>query len=493
MQTPAKVVTSLCLAAGIFVAGYIANRQPAPVASSASVKQVLYYTCPMHPQYKSDRPGDAPCCGMRLVPVYAGAESKPDPAGSDPPGVVQVSAARQQLIGVRTDEVRRAATSYLLRVPGRITVDEGRLYRLVAAVDGWVRTLGQNTAGSFVEKDQILASYYTSNLLAASQTLLYAMATNEQSGQGYLGTRTPTALSFQVAIDSLRSLGMSERQIEELRKARQATSEIHIYSPITGFVLARSISPGQRFDKGTELYRIGDISHVWVLTDIFEKDREFLRPSALATVHYRGRELPARMSDVLPQFDPQTRTLKTRFELDNPGYILRPDMFVDVDLHVNMPAALTAPADAVIDSGRRKVVFVERGGGFFEPRLVETGWRLGDRIEITKGLEPGERIVVSGNFLIDSESRMKLAAAGAAGSAPQEKHPALASGGPAPPEKDPVCGMEVDPKAPNSIKAQHGGKTYYFCSDYCKKAFEANPGKYSPKKPPAQHANGGPA
>lgn len=459
MPTPAKVTVSLCIAVGIFVAGYMANRLRVPVGSSAAVRQVHYYTCPMHPQYKSERPGDCPSCGMRLVPVYAvQAGDKPSPADAGAPGMLEVSAATQQLIGVRTDQVRKASTSYLLRVPGRITVDEARLYRLTAATDGWIRELGQNTAGSFVEKDQVLASYYTSNLLTASQTLVYAMATNEQAGQGYLGTqRTPTAFSLQTAIDSLRSLGMSDGQIEEIRRTRQAASLIHIYSPIAGFVLARNISPAQRFDKGAEMYRIADIGHVWVMTDIFEKDRAFVRPGALATVRYDGREFAARMSKVLPQLDPDLRTLKTRFELDNPGYILQPNMFVDVEIQVNMPAAITAPADAVIDSGRRKTIFVDRGNGLFEPRQVETGWRLGDRVQIVRGLEPGERIVVSGNFLIDSESRMKLAA---------QTPPAPEQGGMV---KDLVCGMDVDPKAPSTLKVQHDGQTYYFCSEHCKK------------------------
>jgi Cu(I)/Ag(I) efflux system membrane fusion protein len=234
------------------------------------------------------------------------------------------------------------------------------------------------------------------------------MAANEQTGQGYLGAqRSPTAFSLQSAIDSLRSLGMSEGQIGDIQRTHQAVSMIHIYSPIAGFVLARNISPAQRFDKGAELYRIADIGHVWVMADVFEKDLKFVRPGVLATVRYGGHGFTARMSDVLGQLDSESRTLKIRFELDNPGHILLPNMFVDVEVQVNMPAAVVVPADAVIDSGRGKTVFVERGNGVFEPLLVETGWRLGDRVEITKGLEPGERIVVSGNFLIDSESRMK--------------------------------------------------------------------------------------
>jgi RND family efflux transporter MFP subunit len=475
MTTPAKLAFAICAAAGLFVAGYMANRQPGPAVSSASTNRVLYYTCPMHPQYKSDRPGDAPCCGMRLEPVYADTvPAKARPATADVPGMVLVGSGQQQLIGVRTDEVKRAPVSHLLRVPGRIAVDDGRLYRIVAAADGWIRTLGPNPAGTFVKKDQILASYYAPNFQAAQQTLLFALDNADQlvrQRELRITSQRPNAsTNVQIAMDAVRGLGMNDTQIEEIRRTRAYASEIHVYSPTSGFVIARNISPEQRFDKGSELYRIADLGHVWVMTDLFEKDRAFARPGAAARVRYEGREYRARMSDVLPQFDPQSRTLKTRFELDNPGYLLRPDMFVDVELHVDMPAAITAPADAVIDTGRRQTVFVECGAGCFAPRQVETGWRLGDRVQITAGLEPGERIVVSGNFLIDSESRMKLAAASTA-AAPRM----------APAEIDPVCGMSVDPHAPDAIKSQHGGKTYYFCSRQCKKSFDASPEKYVPK------------
>jgi membrane fusion protein, copper/silver efflux system len=486
MQTPVRITLAAGLVAGIFLAGYMTHRQTGSVVAPASVRQVLYYTCPMHPQYKSDRPGEAPCCGMRLVPVYAG--SQPGQADTSlPNGAIKIGSAQQQLIGVRTAEVERAPASYRLRVPGRIAVDDERLYRVVAATDGWIRQLGKNASGSFVKKGQFLASYYTQNLLAAAQTFVFALQTNAQveRGEATIGyQRTPTALNLQVALDSLRSLGMSEVQIEAIRQTRIAPSEVDLYSPVTGFVLTRNLSPTQRFDKGSEMYRIADISHVWVMADILEKDRRLVSPGAVATVRYQGREFQARMGDTLPQLDSQSRTLKTRFELDNPGYILGPDMFVDVELHVDMPAAITAPADAVIDTGRRKTVFVERGNGFFEPRLVETGWRIGDRVQVTSGLEPGERIVISGNFLIDSESRMQLAAASTGSSAQTDGA-----------EKDPVCGMEVDSKAPGVLVSEHGGKTYHFCSSQCKKSFDANPGKYVTRKSLARDTNGeqGPA
>jgi Cu(I)/Ag(I) efflux system membrane fusion protein len=202
------------------------------------------------------------------------------------------------------------------------------------------------------------------------------------------------------------------------------------------------------------------------MTDVFEKDRPFLKPGAVATVIYQGRRLKARMSDALPQFDAQSRTLKTRFELDNPDHLLQPDMFVDVELDVEMPPAVTVPADALFDSGLRKTVFVDRGNGSFEARRVETGWRLGDRVEIVRGLMEGERIVGAANFLLDSESRMKAAAAGIAN-----------------PEVDPVCGMEVDrDRARRSARTSaYENVEYCFCSEGCKKTFDANPAKYGAK------------
>lgn len=470
-MTPSKFAAGLFLAAGIFAAGFSAHRIPASIASSDPVRPTLFYICPMHPGYKSDHAGDCPSCGMRLV--------RAEPGAAGAPGVVRVNAATQQLIGIQTTEVRREAASHRMRATGRVTVDEGRLYRLVAAADGWVRELGQNTTGVFVRKDQLLVSYYVRDLVATQQNFLYADQLNAQAEQqqaNVVAQRASAGLNFRLALDALRSLGMTDLQITELQKTRTAISELRVYSPADGFVLSRSISPEQRFDKGTELYRIADISRLWVMADVFEKDREFLSPGARATVRYRGREFHARMSSALPQFDPQSRTLKTRFEIDNPGYLVRPEEFVDVEVHVQAPSAVTAPVDAIVDSGRRKTVYVARGNSF-EPRLVKTGWRLGDRVEIIEGLQRGERVVVAGNFLIDSESRMQTAA----------ETPAVPEAAGA---RDPVCGMKVDPNASGAIQTRHGGKTDTFCSVKCRREFEESAKQFVTGKQPARDAGG---
>ena len=471
MRTPAKVLVGVILAAGIFLAGYMANRPPVPVVSQGATRQASTYACPMHPQYTADRPGDCPSCGMRLEPSAAGGgRRKSESAGLDNPGMVVVGAARQQLIGVRTDEVRLDSSSHVLRVPGRIAVDDQRLYRIVAAADGWIVALGKNTVGRFVKKNEFLASYYQKDLLYTERLFLLSIPANEPlqtqtKDFSQASLRTAGSANPQFPIDSLRGLGMSDLQIEEIHRTRTASPHISIYSPVSGFVLTRNISPSQRFDKGTELYRIADISRVWVMTGIFEKDRQFLKPGGEATIVYQGRRLKARMSDALPQFDAQSRTLKTRFELDNPDHVLQPDMFVDVEFEAAVAPAVTVPAEAVLDSGLRRTVFVDRGNGYFEPRRVETGWRAGERVQILKGLMPGERVVISGNFLLDSESRMMSAAQAALGAA----------------AKDPVCGMDVDEKraAAASMKSEHGGTTYFFCAAECKKRFDAEPARYA--------------
>jgi RND family efflux transporter MFP subunit len=259
---------------------------------------------------------------------------------------------------------------------------------------------------------------------------------------------------------------MSEQQMKELANTKQITDKIFIVAPATGFIIARNVSPGQQFEKGFEWYRIADLSRVWVLADLFRNETEYVRPGmkVRVTLPETKKSLNAVVSTVLPQFDATSRTLKVRLELDNPGYTLRPDMFLDVEFPVTLPSALTIPADAVLDSGLKKTVFVDQGNGIFEPREVETGWRMGDRVEIVRGLKPGERIVISGNFLIDSESRLELAASGMYGTL----------------SKDPVCGVDVSINKAQKTgrKSTYQGKTYYFSSDECKEKFDKNPHSY---------------
>jgi Cu(I)/Ag(I) efflux system membrane fusion protein len=197
-----------------------------------------------------------------------------------------------------------------------------------------------------------------------------------------------------------------------MAKRRELVQDIQVESPVDGIVLKRSVSPGLRFDRGFEFYRIADLNHVWILADAYRDQVQFIRRGASAriTSAEASRTLSATVSQSEPIFDEATLTLKVRLEAANPKLALKPGMFVDVELPVNLPPTLVVPADAIVDTGLRKTVFVDRGNGYFEPRLVETGWRIGDDVQVTKGLVNGEHIVISGTFLVDSESRMKAVA-----------------------------------------------------------------------------------
>lgn len=447
MTTPAKLTVVVSIAAVSFLVGrYGRNPQAA-----SSGRRILYYHDPMHPAYKSDKPGIAPDCGMQLEPVYAdgGAAEAPKPAGA-----IEVGAEKQQMIGVKVEPAVKGSASYTVRVPGRVVLDERRIFRVSAPVDGWVRTAGPIATGDIVRKDQVLATYYNRDFLTAQQTYLYALNTmdrfqdNESAEQLKL-----TKAQMRAAEENLEFLGMGEAQIREIARTRQVARNVELRAPVSGLVLVRNAFPGLRFDRGTELFRVGELEHVWVLADVFEHDARLVQAASRVAVRRQGRLIPVQMSQALPQFDPVSRALKIRLEVDNPALELRPDMFVDVEFQATLPREIHVPVDAVIDSGLRKTVFVERAKGVFEPRRVETGWAHGDRIAITKGVEEGERIVVAGTFLIDSESRLRAAVT----------------------DKDPVCGMEVNS---SQTSLRYRGKTYHFCSDHCKKAFEAAPDRY---------------
>ncbi len=468
MKRTYAIAAVLAVAVCLFLAGLWTGRRSPGVAAAAGGRKVLYWVDPMHPAYKADKAGIAPDCGMQLEPVYA--DGSTGDGKTLPAGAAKVTPERRQMIGVKVGTVERAGGTRTIRTLGRVAVDETRVYRVNAATDGWIREVSSATAGSHVKKDQTLASFYAPEFLASQQSFIYALSALDRFEVS--GKETPeqirlTNYNVLAARNGLENLGMSARQVEELRKTRQVAQKIHVVSPADAFVLARNVSLGQRFEKGSELYRLSDLSHVWILADLFEREGQEIKPGQVAkvTLPYQGKSLTARVSDLPPQFDPATRTLKLRLETHNPGFALRPEMFVDVEFTVAYSPTLTVPADAVLDSGLRQTVYVETEPGVFEPRKVETGWSLGDSVEIVKGLMPGEKIVLSGNFLVDSESRMRAAVAGVRGES----------------SKDPVCGMDVDEtKARAAGKtSQHGGAAYYFCSDGCKKEFDANPAKHT--------------
>jgi membrane fusion protein, copper/silver efflux system len=379
-------------------------------------RRVLYWVDPMHPAYRSDKPGTAPDCGMALEPVYA------DDAGhslittdDSLPGAVKIDPGTQQLYGIQLAKVETASGQGTIRFFGRVAADQTRVYRVNLGTDGFVKETHDDAVGNHVTKDQHLAVVYSPEFLSVAGGYLSA---NERapaaSGSSKDNTAPSTTLgagSSQARADRLRNLGMSDSQIDEISSNHKIPENVYVVSPTDGFILARNISPGVRFERYMDMYTIADLSRVWILAEVFGRDAKVFRPGAMArvTLTDTGETFAARVSDVLPEVDPATRVLKVRLEADNPGFKLRPDMFVNVELAASMASGLTVPADAVVDSGLSKRVFVQTTAGLFQARAVETGWRLNNRVQIVKGLREGESVVAAGTFLVDSESRLQTA------------------------------------------------------------------------------------
>jgi Cu(I)/Ag(I) efflux system membrane fusion protein len=383
-------------------------------------RHVLYYVDPMHPSYKSDKPGIAPDCGMPLVPVFAEdiENARPSsPLAGLPAGAVAIDAATQRLIGIRVASVEKTGATRTVRVIGRVAPEDTRVYRINSGLDGFIRETYDDSVGMLIRKDQKLASYYSpdflavaSGFLAASERVPGAVGNDGSRTMPFPGTLSKQGVSsMQGYTDRLRNLGMSDVQIKRMADTRQLPESIDIVAPADGFILARNISRGQHFDHDMEFYRIADLSRVWVVAEIYEHEAPYLRPGGPAQINLKneGRQLLARIDDSLPQSEAGNGAVKLRLEVDNPKFILRPEMVVDVEFPIRVPPTVTVPMDALIDSGARSRVYVEHGEGIFEPREVETGWRFGERVEIRRGLLPGERVVVEATFLVDSESRLK--------------------------------------------------------------------------------------
>jgi membrane fusion protein, copper/silver efflux system len=480
MNKPAAVGSLLVIALGAFIAGRFSGESSPK--NQPSSKRILYYVDPMHPAYKSDKPGIAPDCGMALEPVYEGDD--PSAKLQLPAGAVSITPEKQLLIGVRVEEVERNSGSRLVRTTGRVAPDDNRVYRLMAGTDGWIQSLEDSPAGTVVKKDQVLATFYSREFRNAEQAYLGSLATIDRLKGGREDEQgREINSSIRINEEQLRTLGMDEPQIRELAKTRQVTADIKIVAPTDGIVLSRSISPQQRFEKGTEFYRVADLSKIWIVADVFSDETSALRPGTKATVLIRelSKTVTATVNDSPPLFDATSRTLKLRLETDNPGMLLRPDMYVDVEFRMPVPPGISIPAEAVLDSGMQKIVYLETGDGVFEPRPVELGTSFGNRVTVKQGLAEGDRVVTAGNFLIDSESRMKPAALRTV----NEKHDAAAPASTvahrAGMTRDPVCGMSLDKDkaVAGGLTEKYRGEAYVFCSDKCHKKFLQDPVKYS--------------
>ncbi|HEY9434990.1 MAG TPA: efflux RND transporter periplasmic adaptor subunit [Blastocatellia bacterium] len=377
-------------------------------------RRVLYWVDPMHPAYKSDKPGKAPDCGMDLVPVYENGTGQF--AADLPEGAFRISPEKQQLIGVQYGEADYKAVFKTLRAVGRLTYDETKIARIHTKIDGWIEQVYVDFTGKLVKKGQPLITIYSPELLQTQQEFLLARRGRDELAESPFREAVNASESlFQAARKRLELWDVSEAQIDELEKSGKPTKTLTLYAPADGFVLTRNTFAKQRVTPETELYAIADLSTIWVMADLYEYEAAEIKAGQTADVtlsYYPGRSYRGKVTYIYPQLDNTTRTLKARVELPNPQFMLKPDMFANVELKIDYGKRLIVPQEAVMDSGAEQLVFVAHEGGYFEPRKVQIGAKVDNTFIVLGGLKAGERVVTSANFLIDSESKLKSAAGG---------------------------------------------------------------------------------
>lgn len=420
--------------------------------SSAEKAKEQYY-CPMHPQQRSDKPGNCPICNMKLVKMegtaaheHGGAEQ---PAPSTEAPTVFISPERQQLIGVRTVVSVRRPLSREIRATGKIAFDETKVTHIHTKVSGFIEEVFVDFVGKPVKRGQPLFTIYSPDLVATQEEYLLALRSKESlKDSSFQWVSKGSTNLLEAARKRLQLWDISEQEIRELEESGKAKRALTIFSPVTGIVTQRAAyHHGRNVTPETELYTIVDLSTVWALGEVYEYELPLIRIGQSVQVEFPygagTRERNGRIIFISPTLDPKTRTAEVRVEFANPDLTLRPDMFVNFKARVSFGSPLVVPADAVLDTGSEQYVFVDKGQGYFEPRMVTVGQEADGLYAIESGLRPGERVVTAANFILDSESRLKGAfpGTGTASSA----HVAHAMGAASP-------GMRVEILEPRSAK-----------------------------------------
>ena len=366
--------------------------------------------------------GQGEMAGMEMPGMKKKEEKKPAPAkqsvgtGSarEPegvPGIVTIPPERLQTIGVKYGQVTRRPLEKLIRTVGRVAVDERRVAKVTIKFHGWIEELFVSALGDHVKKGQALFTIYSPDLVASQEEYLLALQGRRQMGESEF---PEVARGSQDLLEATRRRfelwDIADSHIRKLEKTSKVMKTLPIHSPITGTVIKKEALAGAHVDPGQELYTIANLSRVWILADIYEYELSFVKAGqkAAVTLSYDpSTVLTGQVGFIYPTMDPKTRTAKVRFELDNTDEKLKPDMYANVELQVNLGTRLAIPQEAIIESGQKQVVFLHLGGGKLEPRLIKTGVKTGEWSEVLTGLKEGEHIVTSANFLIDSESRLK--------------------------------------------------------------------------------------
>jgi len=380
--------------------------------SKATEGKVLYWYDAMNPGRHYDKPGKAPD-GMDLVPMYAESSGA---MSEMPPGTVMISPTKQQLIGVRTDTVKRESVNRTIRAVAQVQIDETKIARIHVKIPGWVDQIYVDFVGKLVRKGQPLFSFYSPDLVSTQQEYLIALRAQKDLGTSpFPEVSKGSETLLQATRERLRLWDISDDQLKKLDETGQASRDITMYSPVDGFVTKREVYEKMYLQPETELYELVDLSTVWVNAEIYEFEVPYVKvgqPATMSLSYFPGRTYTGKVAYIYPTVDPTTRTVKVRLEFSNPDFDLKPDMFAEAQLNISYGTQVFVPQEALLDAGTEQIVFVALGDGYFEPRKVQLGARLDGRIIVLFGVKPGERIVTSGNFLIDSESRLKSAMGG---------------------------------------------------------------------------------
>ena len=405
---------------------------PACSKSTTSIKppDVDYYTCTMHPSVHTEAPGKCPICGMDLVPVM---KKTAPPSASEPssgggmqgmagmPGMQsgkQMSGApshefvvpveRQQQIGVTYATVKRAPLHHTIRAVGTVEPDLQKHWAFVARVDGYVKELFVPSAGQLVEKDAPLMSIYSPDLFTTERELVMLLRMRDEA-KAKDARATPERL-IASAESRLRQWNITDEQIAEIERKRHPSDALTLRSPFRGVVQEVPAHQGVNVKVGDHLIDIADLSVVWVSAEFYESELSMLKTGQSVTVttsSYPNERFEGQVAVINPFLEQAKRTAKVRIDIPNPDFKLRPGMYANVELGMDMGEGLVVPASAVMPTGSREIAFVDKGGGKLEPRVVELGEQIGDHYEVKSGLAEGERVIASANFLIDAESKVQ--------------------------------------------------------------------------------------
>jgi len=375
-------------------------------SAGSGERKIAYYQDPMHPWFTSDKPGKAPDCGMDLVPVYEGE--------SDAKGI-RIDPVTVQNIGVKVEEVTERPLKKVIRTVGKVEANETKIYSINTKIMGWVEKLYVDYTGKPVRKGERLLELYSPELVSTQQEYLQAIQYQKQLEQSSVDEARSGAQSLvESAKRRLLYWDIPQSEIDALEQRGTPKKTLTIYSPADGYVMDKMVFKGQNIMAGMELYRIADLSTVWIMADIYQYELPWVKVGQRAEIelsYLPGKQFEGTVTYIYPMLSMETKTAKVRVEVRNtPTLELKPEMFATVQ--IESPVALNAvavPEQAIIRSGDRNVVVVALGGGYFDPRDVKLGVSAAGYVQVLAGIKQGEKIVVSSQFLIDSESNLKAA------------------------------------------------------------------------------------